>query len=71
MQRPSKDGEVAQKKERITVGTGQAAGLQIEEKKGGMGGWRVSEAPSSSRRAQEARGWGPGAGCAKAEGIPG
>lgn len=29
------------------------------------------ESLGSAKRAQEARGWGPGAGCAKAEGTPG
>lgn len=36
-----------------------------------MGGWRVFGAPNSARRAQKAWGWGPGAGCAKAEGTRG
>lgn len=36
-----------------------------------MGGWRGFGAPSSARRAQKAWGWGPGAGCAKAEGTRG
>lgn len=65
---------MAQKKEKVTAILGEDWGgsrTADRRKEGGMGGRRVSKARSSARRAQEARGWGPGAGCAKAEGTPG
>lgn len=55
-----------------SVGTGQAAGRQTEEKKGGWeGGESPGRRPAAARRAPEARGWGPRSGLREGRGDTG
>lgn len=69
------DGEAAEEKERVTAilgGDWAGSGPADRRKEGGMGGWRVSGAPTSSaRRAPEARGWGPRSGLREGRGDTG